>query len=372
MIIKSVELKNFRNYKNEKIEFSRGINYIFGMNAQGKTNILESLYFCGCSKSHRTNNDVYLLKENEHEFYVKMNIEYEDTIQKELMIKYDENSKKKELQINGIKQKGMGELFGKVNMVFFAPEDLMLIKEGPALRRRQIDISLSQLRPAYYYDLIKYYKILKQKNNLLKEIKKNTRLLETLDVWNESLSRYGAKIIVKRIEYINSIAEIAQKKHLAISDNKEVMKIKYKASMEIKDTNDEERIFKNLYEKYKENREREIIIGSTVTGPHRDDIIFLINGNEAKGLSSQGQQRSAILSFKMAQLDLIGENIGENPILLLDDVFSELDEKRKKYIYDNLYDIQTFITGTEKDDTITSRFKDIKFFNIEKGKAEEV
>ena len=222
MIIKRLELKNFRNFKEEKIEFSSGINYIYGMNAQGKTNILESLYFCGCSKSHRVNKDTYLLNEKEQAFYVKMNIEYIDNIQKELMIIYDDKSKKKELRINGIKQKGMGALFGKVNVVFFSPEDLMLIKEGPSIRRRQMDISISQLRPSYYYDLIKYHKILEQKNNLLKNIKKKARLIETLDIWNENLSKYGAKIIRKRIEYINEIADIAQKKHLAISDNKEL------------------------------------------------------------------------------------------------------------------------------------------------------
>jgi DNA replication and repair protein RecF len=369
LIIARLQLKNFRNYKELQTGFSKGINFIYGLNAQGKTNILEALFFSGCAKSHRTNKDSNMLKDDEEEFMVRINIAYDDGIDREIQITYNKNSKKKDLKINGFKEKGVGELFGKVKLVFFSPEDMMLIKEGPAFRRRQVDIALSQIRPSYFYDLSRYYNIVLQKNNLLKESKRKESLAGTLDAWSVNQAKYAAKVIVRRREYIKEIAEIAKRKHDSISENSETLEISYKSGFE--DEYEENGIFEILYEKYIENRDREMMAGTTFIGPHRDDIIFSLDGREVKSFSSQGQQRSVVLSYKMAQLEYIEKATGEKPVLLLDDVFSELDEKRKKYMYDNLSDIQTFITGTKKDETIKEKYNEVKYFFIENGKVKE-
>jgi DNA replication and repair protein RecF len=308
--------------------------------------------------------------EETEEFLVKIGVEYESGIKKDIQIVYNRNTKKKELKINENRQQTIGELFGKLQMVFFSPEDLMLIKEGPSVRRRQIDIALSQLKPSYFYDLSKYYKILAHKNNLLKEIKKKPALLQTLDVWNENLAAYAARVIGKRKRYIEEMAAIAKIKHMVISEEKEELDMQY-GCMFLSAADNEKELSAVIADKYKENREKEIIMGTTFIGPHRDDIIFSINGKEAKGLASQGQQRSVVLSFKMAQLQMIKDQINEMPILLLDDVFSELDERRRRYVYDNLQGTQTFITGTEQDMMIKDIINDIKYFKIENGIIEE-
>ncbi len=370
MIIDTLKLKNFRNYSDAFVRFSKGVNYIYGLNAQGKTNILESLFFCGCARSHRTNKDINMLMEDTEEFLVKISVEYDSGIKKDIQIIYSGNTKKKELKINENRQQTIGDLFGKLQMVFFSPEDLMLIKEGPAVRRRQIDIALSQLKPSYFHDLSRYYKILAHKNNLLKEIKKKPNLMQTLDVWNENLASYASRIIIKRKGYIEELAAIAKTKHLIISEDMEDLDIRYSCMFSDVD-DDEKKLALKITDKYKENSEKEIINGTTFIGPHRDDIIFNINGKEAKGLASQGQQRSVVLSFKMAQLQIIKDQINEMPVLLLDDVFSELDERRRRYVYDNLQGIQTFITGTEQDTMIKDKLREVKFFQIDKGSIRE-
>lgn len=369
MIIDNLQLKNFRNYKDLHIGFSEGINFIYGLNAQGKTNILESLFFSGCAKSHRTNKDENMLKDEEDEFMVRVKIIYDDGIDREIQLNYNRESKKKELRINGYREQGIGELFGKVKLVFFSPEDMMLIKEGPTFRRRQVDIALSQISPSYFYDISRYYRIILQKNNLLKEARKKPGLAVTLDAWSENQAKYAAKVIVKRKEYIDSIAVIAKEKHRSISENREKLDIIYKSCADSEE--DEARIFELLVKKYGECREKELLAGATMIGPHRDDIVFDLNDMEVKSFSSQGQQRSVILSYKMAQLEHIGRETGEKPVLLLDDVFSELDEKRKKYMYNNLSGIQTLITGTKKDRTIKNKYKEIKYFYIENGTVKE-
>ena len=368
MIIKRLELKNFRNYKEQTIDFTPSINFIYGMNAQGKTNVLEALFFMGCARSHRTSKDMCLIKEDEGSFMLRVHVLYDDEIEKEIKISYDKETKKKDLYINGKKQQSIGELFGKMQMVFFSPEDLMMLKEGPAVRRRQIDIIMSQIKPAYFYELSRYHKVLAQKNNLLKEIKKKAKLIETLDIWSENLAASGAKVIIKRREFIKEIGEMARQKHLVISDGTETLGITYKTFFEINNGISENDISKKLFDKYMENREREILTGITFIGPHRDDIIFNINGMDTRNFASQGQQRSAVLSFKMAQLDYIFSATGERPVLLLDDVFSELDEKRKEYMYGNLADNQIYITGTQRDDIIKRRFEDINYLFVENGR----
>lgn len=369
MIIKRLELRNFRNYKEQTIDFIPSINYIYGMNAQGKTNVLEALFFMGCARSHRTSRDACLVKEDEGSFMLRINIVYDDEIEREIKIAYDKDTKKKELFINGKKQQNIGELFGKMQLVFFSPEDLMMLKEGPAVRRRQIDIIMSQIKPAYFFELSRYHKMLAQKNNLLKEIKKKAKLIETLDIWSENLANTGAKVIIKRREFIKEMSKIAKQKHLVISDGDETLNIIYKTFCEINSDLREEDIAKKLFDKFLENREREILTGITFIGPHRDDIIFDINGMDTRNFASQGQQRSAVLSFKMAQLDYIYSETGERAVLLLDDVFSELDEKRKEFMYGNLSDNQIYITGTQRDDIIKRRFDDINYLFVENGRV---
>ena len=365
-------MQNFRNYDEAQINFSDNLNYIYGLNAQGKTNILEALFFLSCGKSHRTNRDINLLRESTEELYVRVKAQYGNGIEIEIQLTYNGSTRKKELSINGSRQQSIGELFGRLQLVFFSPEDLAMIKEGPAGRRRQADISLSQIKPSFYHDLSKYCKILMQKNILLKEVKKREKFTGTLDIWSEKLAEYGAKVICKRREYIEEIAEIAKKKHMVISDGKENLSIGYECFTGKEESFDEREIKEKLFTKYMENRDKEIFCGTTFIGPHRDDIIFLINDREAKAFASQGQQRSAVISFKMAQLELIKNVTGERPVLILDDVFSELDEERRNYLYNNLKDMQTFITGTEKDDIINGMFDDVKYIRVDKGGISDI
>lgn len=355
MYVSTLKIGDFRNITSADVELKKGINILYGQNAQGKTNFLESLYICATGRSHRTKFDSQLINFDKKEAHIRAVVEKNFTIDKiDVHIKKEE---KKGIALNGVPLKKVGDLFGVLHTVIFSPEDLQLIKSSPGERRKFMDIELCQLSNVYYYNLQQYYKVLKQRNNLLKNINKNPALKDTLFVWDSQLVEYGTKIIKKRQEFIEKINIAASKKHNEITNFKENLVIEYKPNV----TTDE------FMSKLEENLQKDIILGSTSKGPHKDDVSFTINDSEVKIYGSQGQQRTAALSAKLAEIEIIKEEKGETPVLLLDDVLSELDEKRQYYLLESIKDIQTVITCTGIEDSIKKYTDKSYIFNVENG-----
>lgn len=358
MIVKKLELSDYRNCKSLKIEFDKSTNILYGDNAQGKTNILESIYMCGTSRSHKSNKDKEIIRFGQDESHIKLLVEKKE---KEYRIDMHlKNNKQKGIAINGIPVRKASELFGIVNIVFFSPEDLSIIKSGPSERRRFIDMELCQLDKIYVYNLTNYSKILMQRNKLIKDIYFRSDLEETLDIWDIQLAEYGTKIIKRRKEFIEKINDIIRPIHSKLTDNKENISIVYNMSC---DEN-------SFYEELKKNRDRDIKMKSTTVGPHRDDLVFLNGDINIRTYGSQGQQRTAALSLKLAEIELVKTIIKDTPILLLDDVLSELDVKRQNHLLDSINDIQTLITCTGLDEFVENRFKINKVYKITDGTIE--
>lgn len=368
MQVKNLTLLNYRNYEYVNIDFSENRNVIYGDNAQGKTNILEAIFLCATGRSHRTSKDNELVKFEEKGYSIITSVvkgNEEDIIE----IKYRLNQKK-EIRINEIPVKRIGSLIGTLNVVMFSPEDLLMIKEGPSERRRFLDITISQLKPAYFFDLQQYAKILTQRNSLLKNIQNNKALADTLEVWSENLAHVGARIIYTRREFIKRLNIFANENHKRLSDQKENLELEYNTTFDIKGKDEIKEIAVAFIEVLNRARNSEIQKGTTIYGPQRDDCEILLNGNKVKLFGSQGQQRTAVLSMKLAEIDIMKENTGEYPVLLLDDVMSELDEKRREYLFNSINYIQTFITCTEKN-FYSGKIKDKhKMFKVYKGTIE--
>ena len=335
MWINNIKLVNFRNYDNKIIKLYKNINVFFGENAQGKTNILESIFLCSIGKSFRTSKERELIKFNEKNSLVEINYQKKD---REGKIKI-ELGEKKQIYLNGIKLKKLSELLGNINMVIFTPEDINILKGAPQNRRKFLDVMISQLRPNYMHLLTLYLKTLEQRNNYLKQIKFEHKDPSLLDIWDEKLVEYGIKIYEYRKNYIEKLYEHVKKIHKEITNEKEKIEINY-----FSDANTRQ----NFINELKSRRKLDIIKGYTTKGIHRDDFMIYINGKEIQIYGSQGQNRTAILSLKLAELNVISEEIGENPILLLDDFMSELDSKRRKNFLERIKDIQVIITCTEK------------------------
>ena len=355
MFVKSLKLKNFRNYDLLDLEFDSETNIFYGDNAQGKTNILESIYLTGTTKSHRGTKDRDLIKFGEEEAHIETVVEKQG-----VPFKIDIHLKKnspKGIAINKIPIKRASELFGIINIVFFSPEDLNIIKNGPSERRRFIDIELAQLDKVYLNDLSNYNRIVNQRNKLLKDIFERKDLLETLDIWDMQLVQYGNRVIERRKIFIEQMNEIIEKVHGKLTGGKENLKLVYEPGTGIYDL--ETALFKN--------RERDIRMKSTSVGPHRDDICFMSNEIDIRKFGSQGQQRTAALSLKLSEIELVKKVIHDTPILLLDDVLSELDKNRQNYLLDSIRDIQTLITCTGLDDFVNHRFEINKILHVEQG-----
>ena len=335
MWISDIKLNNFRNYKNKEIKLHENINVFFGENAQGKTNIIESIFLCSIGKSFRTNKEKELIKFEENKSIVEIEFNKKDRVGK---IKI-EIGEKKQIYFNGIKLKKLSELLGNINVVIFTPDDINILKGGPQNRRKFLDVMISQLRPNYMHILTLYLKTLEQRNNYLKQIKLENKDESLLDIWDEKLIEYGTKIYEYRNEYINKIQEKIKKIHKEITQDKEKIEIKY-----FSDANTRQ----NFLNELKSRRKLDIIKGFTTKGVHRDDFMIYINGKEVEIYGSQGQNRTAVLSLKLSELQVIYDDIGEYPILLLDDFMSELDSKRRKNFLDNIKNIQVIITCTEK------------------------
>lgn len=359
MKIKSLKLKNFRNYDLLNIDFDSNANIFYGDNAQGKTNILEALYISGTTKSHRGAKDRDLIQFEKEESHIESVVEKRG-ISYQIDLHLKKNSPKG-IAINKVPIRKAGELFGIANFVFFSPEDLNIIKNGPAERRRFIDLELSQLDKIYFNNLANYNRIVNQRNHLLKDIgfenKKN--LLETLEIWDLQLIEYGNRLIERRKQFIQDINEIVSSVHRKLTGNKEDIKIIYEpcnGNMPLEHV-------------IKKNRERDLKIKSTSSGPHRDDICIVQDRMDIRKFGSQGQQRTAALSLKLAEIELVKNTIGDTPVLLLDDVLSELDKHRQNYLLDSISDIQTLITCTGVEDFVNNRFSINKIFHVRNGQV---
>lgn len=369
LYIKKVSLRNFRNYEALNVELDKGISIFYGQNAQGKTNIIESIYIASTGKSHRTQKDSELVRWESEDARIK--IEFEKGKDNKSVEIYLKRGFKKQVKLNGVKLNKIGELIGNLNTVIFSPDHMKIIKEGPAERRRFIDIILSQVKPGYYYNLIQYLKVLEQRNNLLNEAKNNINLLKTMDVWNEQLVFFGTKIIMARNEFINSLNIYAEEIHKKISNGREMLDIKYSPSIE-KCYETEKDIEKAFADSLKRFKDMDLRRGVTHKGPHRDDVLFDINGMEVRTYSSQGQQRTALLSLKISELKYMSAETAEIPVLLLDDVFSELDTERQKYLMEFIRDVQTVITCTDVEYMDKLKLNGSRIFNVINGMVYEV
>ena len=365
LYIESLYLKSFRNYKETTIEFAKNYNIIYGENAQGKTNIIEAIFLCASGRSHRTSKDSELLNVSSSNYYIKLDsVKEKENLSIEIL---HEKERKKIIKLNEIPLKKMGDLMGNLLAVIFSPEDLSVINEGPSQRRRFIDITLSQIKPSYFYDLQQYNRILLQRNSLLKEIQNNRSLIDTLDIWNIKIAETAARIIKVRYDFISRLGNTAKSSHSILSSNNENMQILYDSSVKADNFSEVDKIKEIFINELNRIRNIEIKRGTTLKGPHRDDYEIYINDMDVKSFASQGQKRTVVLSIKLAELQIIKEETGEYPILLLDDVMSELDYRRREILFDSINNIQTFITCTEKDIFNKKEFSNILFVNVKNG-----
>lgn len=390
MIIESIKLSQYRNYKTLDLSLHSGINIFYGDNAQGKTNVLEAIYLAGTNKSHRTSRDRDLIAFDAQEAHIKMLIRKKE--REERIDMHLKTGKKKGIAINGIPIAKTSQLMGVVNLVFFSPEDLQIIKNGPAERRKFIDIELCQLDKIYLYNLVNYNKALAQRNALLKisyhssqeyyEQKgsyigqfsqkgkkeldsQNTTLPgsfgentdEMLALWEMQIANYGKQVILLREGFVEKLNTLVKEIHFNLSGGKEELTICYEpdSSADL------------LLEKLQKGREQDKKIKTTMTGPHRDDIRFQINGVDIRKFGSQGQQRTAALALKMAEIELVKQTIDDTPILLLDDVLSELDSNRQHQLLNRIEGVQTMLTCTGLDEFVGKRITMDRIFRVENG-----
>ena len=357
MKIRSLKLKNYRNYDLLKLDFDGAANIFYGDNAQGKTNILEAVYISGTTKSHRGAKDRELIRFGQDESHIEAIVE-KNGIDYQLDMHLKKNSPKG-IAINKMPIRKASELFGIVNFVFFSPEDLNIIKNGPSERRRFIDMELSQLDRVYLSNLTNYNRIVNQRNHLLKSIGIGGELKDTLEVWDMQLIQYGDKIIERRKEFLDKVNEIISSIHKKLTGDREEIQVIYEPSNGNL----------TLEQALQKNRERDIRIKSTSAGPHRDDICFMVGGLDIRRYGSQGQQRTAALSLKLSEIELVKQAAKDTPVLLLDDVLSELDKHRQNYLLDSINDIQTLITCTGVEDFVNHRFYINKVFHVHGGQV---
>ena len=366
MFIKQLHLKNFRNYEQLEVQFENKVNVILGENAQGKTNVMESIYVLALAKSHRTTNDKDLIRWDTE--YAKI----EGRIQKNhgsLPMELIVSKKGKKAKYNHIEQKKLSQYVGNMNVVMFAPEDLNLVKGSPQIRRRFIDMEIGQISPVYLHEVGQLNKILKQRNHYLKQMQIKKQTDETmLDILTEQFIQSATKIVRKRFEFLHLLQNRATPIHEGISRELEKLKIRYKPSVEVSEEQDLSKMI-NIYEnKYNQVKQREIDRGVTLFGPQRDDLLFFVNDRDVQTFGSQGQQRTTALSIKLAEIELIHDEIGEYPILLLDDVLSELDHFRQSHLLNTIQGkVQTFVTTTSVEGIDHQTLKEASTFFVKDG-----
>ncbi len=357
MIIKSIELADYRNYDSLTMEFCEGTNILYGDNAQGKTNILEAIYVASTTKSHKGSKDKDIVNFDKEEAHIRTYIEKEGVNTRIDM--HLRKSKSKGIAIDGQKIKKAADLLGLCNVVFFSPEDLGIIKNGPSERRRFVDMELCQLDNFYLYNLNNYNKIINQRNKLLKDMYMNPQLKETLNIWDMQLVSYGSKIIERRKLFVEQLNEIIYDIHKKLSGGKEELTIKYEPDVNIDE----------FEQKLKYSQDRDIKTKMTSVGPHRDDFCFLVGDTDIRKFGSQGQQRTAALSLKLSEIELVKKITKDTPILLLDDVLSELDSNRQNYLLNSIGDIQTIITCTGLEEFVNNRFEIDRVFKVANGEV---
>lgn len=366
MYIERLLLKNYRNYDELDISFENKVNVILGENAQGKTNVMESIYVLAMAKSHRTSNDKELIRWDTE--YAKI----EGRIQKQhgsLPMQLVISKRGKKAKCNHIEQQRLSQYVGNMNVVMFAPEDLNLVKGSPQIRRRFIDMEIGQVSPVYLHDISQYQKILQQRNHYLKmlQLKKQSDLT-MLEILTEQFIQTAVKIITKRFEFLRLLENWAQPIHEGISRGLETLKIIYKPSLDVSEEQDLSKMVASFEEKFYKIKDREIDRGTTLFGPHRDDLLFFVNNHDVQTFGSQGQQRTTALSLKLAEIELIQSEIGEYPILLLDDVLSELDDYRQSHLLNTIQGkVQTFVTTTSIDGIDHQTLKDASTYTVEAG-----
>lgn len=357
MIIKSIDLKNFRNYELEQIGFDENTNILYGDNAQGKTNVLEAIYVAGTTKSHKASNDADMIRFQEQESHIKMIVE-----KKKIEYRIDlhlRKNKAKGIAVNGIPLRKTSELFGIVHLIFFSPEDLSIIKNGPSGRRKFMDMELCQMNKFYVNHLIAYNKAVNQRNQLLKDLWENPSLEDTLDIWDLQVVEHGLEIIQIREQFLKLLNTVIEEIHKTLTGGKEQLCVRYEPSV----TKD------SFLRAISEGRERDKKMRLTGCGPHRDDILFTVSGVDIRKYGSQGQQRTAALSLKLAEIELVKRFTGDMPVLLLDDVLSELDHHRQNYLLDHIHHIQTVITCTGLDELINRRLDVHCVYKVKQGKV---
>lgn len=355
MIIKSIELADYRNYESLNLQFDKKTNILYGDNAQGKTNILEAIYVAATTKSHKGSKDKEIINFDKEEAHIRTYIEKENLETRVDM--HLRKSKSKGIAVDGKKLKKAADLLGLCNVVFFSPEDLGIIKNGPAERRRFIDMELCQLDSIYLYNLNNYNKIVNQRNKLLKDMYMNPDLKETLNIWDMQLVSYGSKIIDRRRVFVDQLNEIIYDIHKKLSGDKEELRIVYEPNVEVED-----------FEKsMRDRQDRDIRAKMTTVGPHRDDFSIMVGQVDIRRFGSQGQQRTAALSLKLSEIELVKKITKDSPVLLLDDVLSELDSSRQNYLLNSIGDIQTIITCTGLEEFVNNRFEINRVFRVTEG-----
>ena len=364
MYIKNIELHNFRNYGDLELEFHPNVNLILGNNAQGKTNLLESIYVCSMGKSFRTSKDseMILFGEDFGRVRVEAQRDYYDTSVELIFTR----ESKKSAKVDGVKIKKSSQLLENLYMVIFSPEDLRIVKDEPEKRRKFIDRELCQLRPKYYEDLSNYKKVLLQRNAYLKEYDVDPSVM---DLWDMQLARYGASIMMMRADFIKKLDKISRGIHGAITNGGENLQLKYVPNVELASSLSE--LEERYYHILRSTFENDLRQRTTTKGPHKDDLEFFIDGISVRNFGSQGQQRTSALSIKLAELSLIKEETGEEAILLLDDVMSELDLQRQEFLVKSLAEIQMFITTTEIPEKLKETLPEGKKFYVTSGSVEE-
>ncbi|WP_243292745.1 DNA replication/repair protein RecF [Bacillus sp. FJAT-47783] len=366
MFIKELNIKHYRNYENLEASFENKVNVIIGENAQGKTNVMEAIYVLAMAKSHRTSNDKELIQWDEDYAKIEGIIEkHNRATHLQLVL----SKKGKKAKLNYLEQQKLSQYVGNMNVIMFAPEDLNLVKGSPQIRRRFIDMEIGQVSPVYLHELSKYQKIMQQRNHLLKQLQsrkqKDTGMLEVLSM---QLSEAAANIVLKRQLFIKQLEKWAQPIHSGISRGLEQLNITYKPSVDVSDGAELSKIIEVFNEKFAKIKEKEIERGTTLAGPHRDDLLFYVNDRDVQTYGSQGQQRTTALSIKLAEIELIHEEIGEYPILLLDDVLSELDDYRQSHLLNTIQGkVQTFVTTTSVDGIDHHTLKEATLFQVKAG-----
>ncbi|MCM1063210.1 MAG: DNA replication/repair protein RecF [Eubacterium sp.] len=355
MIIKSIELADYRNYDSLKLQFDQGTNILYGDNAQGKTNILEAIFVAATTKSHKGSKDKEIIRFDREEAHIRTYLEKEGTETRVDM--HLRSSKSKGIAVDGQKLKRAADLMGLCNVVFFSPEDLGIIKNGPSERRRFVDMELCQLDNFYLYNLNHYNKIVNQRNKLLKDMYMNPDLKETLSIWDMQLVSFGSKIIERRRLFVEQLNEIIYEIHKRLSGDKEELRIKYEPDVEIEE----------FERKLKYSQDRDIRSKMTSVGPHRDDFSFMTGDIDIRKFGSQGQQRTAALSLKLSEIELVKKITKDTPVLLLDDVLSELDSNRQNYLLNSIGNIQTIITCTGLEEFVNNRFEINRVFKVSEG-----